>query len=578
MTTQVTQVEGLQFSILDEASPKAQALASAMQRVSHATEHAKEKVKEYAKHAAMSAFGAAGLAFGLHAIAEKALEANRELEQAKKTIAGSTFAFSHWQKGVDAAEKYRYSMEQATEIVDKLDESEGKLKIRRAELAQTFSSTEQLAQRHRLSQKEQIDLTEKLAATEKVLGVNSQFAAMLISRASMSGTIMGRDKFGMMLKGAIGDMKKFHKMTEPQRFQAIQKAMGDLVPAAQEMGKGWSGAWFDIKETVEQAFRDLTGPVFKEVVQSLRRVAKHVTELREDGQSLMQVYGAKLVNAFHAVESASKWIVHHWKEILAIWGSAKFAGFLKGGGLATLFGGAAGGIAGGVEHAASGAAASGLAGVAAKTHLVIAALWAFKLALEAGVDYLNHRLDKSIAEKAAGARTTTALTAGAKAMSSAMHEESVEKTFGHLKTAFEAYGLKPGQRLDKDTLAAELRAMGPELAAKQIGMYGIKGISAKSVQAPGVIEESAGRIATALSGFADQLLKAYPELGKKKSPIVPGGPPVNHFHGDMHITQEFKEADPDRVFHKVVRDIDDAAMHQRDSGIGMLATSPGGLG
>lgn len=575
MTTNVTQVEGLKFSILDDASPKAQAMASALERVSHATEGAKSKVKDFAKSAAVGALGAAGLTLGLRALAEKALEANMEVSHAQKTIAGATFAFSHWEKGTSALERYRYSMEQAEEVVEKLDVSEDKLKVSRAELSQVYAAAEQVAVRQRLSQEDHIDLTEKLAAAQKVLGVSAEMTALQVSRAAMTGAIVGRDKFGMMLKGAIGDMKKFHKMTEPQRFAAIKKAMGDLVPAAQEMGKGWTGAWFDIKETVEQAFRDLTGPVFKEVVQSLRRVAKHVTELREDGKSLMQVYGEKLVNVFHAVESASKWIAKHWKEILAIWGSAKFAGFLKGGGMDKLFGGGAAGASHAAEGVA-GAAAGGLAGVAAKTHIVIAALMAFKLALEAGADYILGRQEKALQEKAAGPRAMTSLTAGAKAMSSAMHEESVEKTFGHLKSAFEAYGLKPGQRLDRETLAAELRAMEPALAAKQIGMYGIKGITAKSVQAPGVIEESAGRIATVLNNFASQLLQAYPDLGKKKPPITAA--PISHFHGDIKITQEFKEADPDRVFHRVVRDINDAAMHQRDSGVGTLASTPGGIG
>lgn len=576
MITNVTQVEGLKFSILDDASPKAQAMASALERVSHATEGAKSRVKDFAKSAAVGALGAAGLTLGLRSLASSALQANRNLEEMELAVGGAKFAYTRWEKGTSALERYNHAMEESAEIVEKLDVSEAKVKVDRSELARIYSTVEQSASRYNLSQSEQIDITEKLAAAQKVLGISAAGAAMQVSMAAMRGTIIGRDKFGMMLRGNIGDMKKFQKMTEPQRFAAIRKAMGDLVPAAQEMGKRWTGTWFDIQNAVEQAFRDVTGPLFKDVLATLGKVAKHVGEVREGGKNLMQVYGEKLVNAFHAVEKASKWIAKHWKEILLIWGNAKFASFLSGGGMAKLFGGSA---AAGAGHAAEGvasAAAGGLAGVASKTHIVIAALMAFKLALEAGADYILGRQEKALQDKAAGPRAMTALTAGAKAMSSAMHEASVEKTFSHLKSAFEAYGLKPGQRLDRETLAAELRAMEPALAAKQIGMYGIKGITAKSVQAPGVIEESAGRIATVLNNFASQLLQAYPDLGKKKPPITAA--PINHFHGDIKITQEFKEADPDRVFHRVVRDINDAAMHQRDSGVGTLASTPGGIG
>jgi hypothetical protein len=149
----------------------------------------------------------------------------------------------------------------------------------------------------------------------------------------------------------------------------------------------------------------------------------------------------------------------------------------------------------------------------------------------------------------------TALSAGAKAMSSAMHEDSVQTTMGHLKTAFAAYGLQPGQMLSRETLAAELKAMEPGLAAQQLGMYGIKGMSAKSVQAPGVLDEAAGRVSTLLNNFAAQLLAANPDLGKGKSPHVTKTEHVTNI-AHVSITQEFKESDPDRVFHKAINEID----------------------
>ena len=291
MTTNVTNVEGLRFSIYDEATPNLDKLSSKLGAVQHAAERSVSRVKEWGKGMAIGALGAVGLGYGLQSVYEKAKDANLELEDATKKIAGVGFAFTHWQKGTSAVEKWNTSMEMAEDTTSKLAETEGRLKIGRMELAEIYASATQVGQRHNLNQEQMIALTEKLGATEKVLGTNAQYAALMITRASMTGTIMGRDKFGMMLKGAIGDMKAFHKMSEPKRFEAILKAMGDLVPAAEAMGTGMRGALFDIRKSVEQILRDFTKPLFGEQTKSLREFAKHVTEIQKDGKSIATVWG-----------------------------------------------------------------------------------------------------------------------------------------------------------------------------------------------------------------------------------------------------------------------------------------------
>ena len=101
-----TAVEGIAFTATDKASPVAEKMASAFERVHHATEKATSRVKEFAHSTAMGALGAVGLGLGFHEIADKAKEANLELEGAAKKIAGVHFAFGGWRSDISAVERW----------------------------------------------------------------------------------------------------------------------------------------------------------------------------------------------------------------------------------------------------------------------------------------------------------------------------------------------------------------------------------------------------------------------------------------------------------------------------------------
>jgi hypothetical protein len=560
-----TAVEGLAFVAKDQASPVAQKLSSALERVHHATERSSGKLREWGRSAAMGGLGAVGLGFGLRELFHSAKEANQELEGSAKRIAGVHFAFGGWRDDISGAQRWNYALAEGTEIVEKLERSEDKLKMGRGQLADIYKSSYALGQRHHLNQQQMLDMTEKLGAAERVLGTSAQAASMSISRAVVTGSIRGMDDFNKSLRFGVGNMKEFHKLSESQRFAKIQKALGDLMPAAAGMGKGISGAMFDIREAIQDVTRDVTGPAFREVSKELQTWAKEVTRVKEDGKSIAREYGDKLVKVFHAAEKATKFIAENWRSIALVWGSMKFASWAKGpggAGVAGLLGGAAG--LGGLGTTAAGTT-SRLATMGARVGLVTEGLGLLYLGAQGLAAYFEDRQRKSSAEAAAAPRAMTALTAGAKAMSSAMHEQAVAKTMGHLRTAFEAYGLKPGQMLSRETLAAELKAMAPELAAQQLAQYGIRGLSAKTVGAPGVIDEASGRVATLLNNFAAQLIAANPDLAKGPSPhVTKAGDRITNI-GSVHLTQEFKEADPDRVWVRAVNEIDQMVHNPRGS-------------
>jgi hypothetical protein len=211
-----------------------------------------------------------------------------------------------------------------------------------------------------------------------------------------------------------------------------------------------------------------------------------------------------------------------------------------------------------------------LAGMAGKTLMVTEALGALYVGAQGLAQLLDSHQSSQLAIQRGAPRSIDSLTAGAKAMSSAMNERSVSETFGHLKNAFAAYGLKPGQQLSAKTIADELRALSPEVAAKQVGMFGVKGASARTVQGAGFLDDASMRIANLLNGFAQQLLAANPELAKSDGRISGKRDIKIEVNGGLHVTQDFKQSDPDRIFHRIPNQIAEMVFSPHASNLPMV--------
>jgi hypothetical protein len=545
-----TAVEGLAFTVKDQASAPAEKMASAFERVHHATERVGERIKEFAHHTAMGALGAVGLGFGLHELADKAKEANLELEGAAKKIAGVHFAFGGWRSDISAAEKWTYALEEGKEVVDKLDASEFKLHKTRGELANVYKSAYAIGTRHNLNQQQMLDLTEKLAASETVLGVSAEFASTTIARGVMTGKFRGFDDFSKQLRFATGDMKK---LSESARFEKIMKAMGDLVPAAVGMGGGMAGAMADIKIAVDNIVRDLTGPLFQEQSKSLREWAKNITKIREDGKSIAAEYGEKLVSAFHTLKDVTAWLYDHWKEIAAIWASAKFASWMGPG---------AGAAAGGGMAPAVTTVTGKLTTFAGKLSVATGALTDWYLLLEGGAAWLDKWQTKNI-------ETTSRWGAG-----SALEGSSGKAAARHME-AFRGMLNGEGFQTDyKDAMAKAKEAFISYQAAYGTDVVGRSGVqrgqamAAWETMTPEARAKQATGLGLASSATGEQFVNKLDEMVKLLAGLLPsvtdkakgphvarGGPPIiNIAHAT--ITQEFKESDPDRVFHKGINEID----------------------
>ena len=609
MPDNVTQVEGLDFTVQDHATAPADRMAKSFEHVHHAAEGVTRKLGEMTHHAAMSGLAMVGLGFGFREVAKFAGDANLELEHAAKKIAGVQFTFSNWKAGTTAQEKWNESLEGGNRITEKLRSSESKLKMTRGDLAEIYKSQAMMSSRYGQSETQQLDLTEKLAATQKVLGISAEGAGDMIARAAMTGAIPMRTTLGRELAAGIGNLKKFKHESEAIRFERLKKALGDMVPAAVGMGKGIEGSIFDAKTAINELTRDLTGPVFAEVTKDFSDWAHELGKVREGGQSAAAEWGGKLVTAFGYLKDATAFIAEHWKTIAGIFIATKFTGAMQG--LAGRFGASAegGGTAGGVAGMAAGtmnvsaatvnvhgAAAGALGattaaninarlkptlaetatkftGMLAKVGMISEALGGLYVGLDALAQWALHRQDKDIEAKGISTRTQSAISAYTNARRDLMGysglkgQDAATKAFSHVDTMLEAYGMKQGQRFSQKTIFADLKAMGPELAEQVMTKAG-GGTKFHNV-AP---EEMALRLTTDLNAFLDRLEQAYPGLAKgKDSKVLAGKDVTNISIAHLEITQDFKQADPDRVFHNVPRDIVDLVNSPRASGIAAVA-------
>lgn len=602
MPDNVTQVEGLDFTVQDHATAPADRMAKSFEHVHHAAEGATRKLGEMTHRAAMSGLAMVGLGFGLREVANKAGEANLELENSAKKIAGVQYTFGGWKKGTTEQEKWNESLETGTEIVTKLDEAGSRLKLRQGEMADVYKSTYALGARYNQNQEQQIDLTEKFGAVQKVLGVNAEFAATQVYRMATTGRARGFDDFSKKMKESVGDLKA---LSEEKRFQKLKAAMGDLMPAAEGMGKGIAGSMFDVRKSTDELTRDLTGPVFKEVTKDFSEWAHELGKVREGGQSAAAEWGGKLVTAFGYLKDATAFIADHWKTIAGIFVATKFTGAMQG--LAGRFGasaegggtaGAAAGMAAGtmnvsaatvnVHGAAAGAlgattaaninarlkptlaeTATKFTGMLAKVGMVSEALGGLYIGLDALAQWALHKQDKDLEAKGVSTRTQNAVSAFVNAhrdllgYGGLMGKDAAVSAMAHMDTVKDAYGLKQGQHFSQKTVAADLNAMGASLAEGVMTKAGY-GTKFHNV-AP---SEMALRLTDDLNAFLDRLEQAYPGLAKGKDSRALAGKDITNISiQHLEITQDFKQADPDRVFHNVPRDIVDMVNSPRASGI-----------
>jgi hypothetical protein len=477
-------------------------------------------------------------------------------------------------------------MRDGVAITEKLEAVSRREKIGREELASIYESQSMMSERYRQTQAQQIAFTERLAATQNVLGVSAEAAGEMIGRAAMTGDISRRSSLGRELAAGVGNLKAFKKASEEVRFEKLKKALGDMVPASREMGKGMKGALFDIREAATNLTRDLSAPLFAAQTKSLRDWAASITRVREDGKSIAHEYGEKIAKAFTVIKDVSGSVAEHWKLIAGLVVANKLGGMVSG--MARTFGGSGAAAAppagllggtvagmtvqaanvvvnsGGLGAALGGATsdsinkslrpgfadlAKGVAGCASKMFIAAEVAGGLAIAISGAIDSMQTASLR--VQRTAPVQGMTAMTAALKTMTAKTAQEGI----GHLRTVAESLNLKAGQRVAGATIAASLREMDAAQRLHFANKFGIKGDMASATGA-WFAEEAGRRIADKINEMLDLARENHGQArGDEKSDKAKATrAPVTNI-GTVNITQDFKEAEPERVFHRVLSEI-----------------------
>lgn len=619
MSENTTHVEGLEFRATDAgASTVAGKIDHAFGKVSQSAAMARERVGGLSRSFVVGAAGAIGFGFGLRSIYEQAKHANFEMDRVRKSVTGAQLAYQGWKKGVSVMDQVQHSTKQAGHVVHELEKMETDLRTPLQELAGTYTAAAAIGfGKVGMSQERVLNLTKQLTAAGEVYGTSGEGAAYKVTRALMRGKVSERDVSGFAIKMRewIGTLKKGEKLSPQVMMERLQKGMKDLIPAAKVMGNNLSGNLFVAKDAVEDMLRDLTRPLFLEQSKAVAEWASGLVKVSEHGKSAISIYGEKLRGAFSVLKDITVGIASHWKLIVGSMIAAKAAAMSSG-----FLGAVTGAGASAVGSSAT------VASVAAATAVAVRrdALGTPLVQMTPTVQSFGSRIGyASVGLREFTARMGQAIPAlaGLYAASSALAEhllkgktESVavgqkltgfnfnlaggasEESIAARKKYLKFVGL--GEAGENTAAAIEtFKAMSAEERGKWAASLHTKMVKSNmggsgggfgTAQAVYLVHDSSPKALAFAFAQAnlDAMMRESPGLGVLTGNMLTwGGTPFDPNKkkaagkgdiniGSLTITQEFKEADPDRVFHRVTNEIEGM---RNTPGRGRLSEQTGGM-
>lgn len=556
------EVETLELKAEDHASPAAESAAHAFEHTAHAAEGVKEKFHELKGHAVAMAASVIGVGFGFQQLAEKAWDANKTLGMVTKGIAQVQYGFQNWAKGVSSIDKVKHSFKEAHEVVEGLEETEMRLAMPLEELAQVYRSVAGPAfSRLNMNQEQVLALTNKSAEAARTFGISGEQAAMTITRALMGRLPRGFDPFSIKVREAIGNM---HKLTSAQAFARLQKGLGDMTTSANAMAQGLGPSIERIHIFFERTLRDVGAPVFKHIVDLIGQWQKKLEGTKGGMKAIAEEWGQKIVTVFQNVEKSVTAIAENWKVLAALWAASKVPKWLEGmQGLASMLGGGAGktvgslgaawkgfsgaGSFGGVAGNLASAFAAASGPIASLAPAAILAAQALKGMYDEWQDRKKAAADlgdffKAIGEVQKTQSLMKRFPQGGSLNGFAFTPESMMSKM-HEQAGVAADVLKAKGMFENGAIAAEkfegiIAAMSDDVRANFVKMMGPTGLSS---------DASSGQVGL----YAAEMMRRYYQenvVAQKAEDKNLHPPKVVAQFGDIYITQDFKDQDPDRVF------------------------------
>ena len=526
-------------------------VAGAFMHAHHKSEELRESVRDFRREQNLTAAAAFGVGYGIGSLLERIKDENAEFARSQKGIASVLASGLEFEKGSTEIDRYRRSLALAKDVTDELDETSARFGTELETTVEIYKKTALAAGGLGLSQEKVMDLTTKLSANALRFQVSGEQAVDTVTRALKTGTVRGIDPFSIALGRATQNM---HKLTQEQRFERIQAFLQGGVQIADEMNNGIGGALAKIRNVVGDTLRDLTSPIFKDIAGRMQQWAKHLKETRENGKSLVEDTGEKLLRVFQTLADVVGKIREHWAAFAAITAGMKIASVAErlGGAAAAIQ--AAGGAGSGLAPLAGGAA--GVLGKVAK--LTIAAEAAYLVGSAFG-DLIANRMQAGqerqersgdmVSKLANLAALSRAAAGGPLAVA---QENAARKSIAVLEkmgiVAADAAGrfAVNMEKLKAEYKSGQFDATDSQLLKKYFGV-GDKVMDVAKV--PAAIADAVSPLLATIN--AQAVTKTNDAERKFAKQVV-----NNNFTGGVHVTWKNEETDPDRAFVRFVDNLE----------------------
>lgn len=555
-----------EYTVKDGSSFSLARIEKGFKALEHSTERLRERFNEFGRELRGNTAALLGIGFGIGAVVEKTKEATASFEEAQDSVQALVANTMQWPKALTPLDRWNASAKLSAETTEALEDTVRDYGGSLTDAVAGFKELTATVSPMKLTQEELIGLYQKVSASAKAAGISASQAADIVGKAILTGNVRASretGQLGVQLYQALHAHAKLVKsMNGTQRLGLVEKALGDQEAVAKAMSKNWDDSWRKVAYDIEKLVRRVGGPLFERVERTLLGWSKAIEKAEVGSRPLLNVWGDKLVSAFETIQSASGFIVDHWKVLAGIWASFKVGSMANGigGGLAGIAAAVGGNIGG-----AMGLFGKGLSGMAGAMGPVVLGLGAFKLALDAVIGWIEAKVDKhrEIVEHgqfSMGDLQTLQHLPAMGPLSKA--QENIGR--GIVKDLVKTGALGAGGQFDRSAAAINFSRMGGKELENVADALGIrtKGLPVSAMAASQFADAFASKLAPILSAHPE-LLPGYKQAEAAASidtkNLKTKGVQIGPFTGAITINQKFDDVDPDRVWVTTLRGIQENA-------------------
>jgi hypothetical protein len=288
-----------------EAAKEAIEAKDAIGEVKESLATVKERLLEFA--------AGAGAALGVWKLGEAFIETNAHIEEMRRQFGAVLNASYEFARG-DPTESLRKGFERANELVEKLDEAEGKIRIDKDVLIPMAGRLTMAVAAAKKGTDELIPLTTKLAQAAKMTGQNYDEVAMSVQALVQHGRVM-RTPFLQMLGFDRSQAKALAGDSPAARLEKVMQRLTRVIPeniadmrTFDDVVESVKISVANIQETAGKGFFDVAKKSAADLDAWLQRNKDNV-------QAIAEGVGKKLVSGLEMATSTAGVLVKYFDEL-----------------------------------------------------------------------------------------------------------------------------------------------------------------------------------------------------------------------------------------------------------------------